>query len=59
MDFLILESNRQNSKKITLSISKKELADRFGIERPSLQRELSKMRDEGIIQYDARSITLK
>lgn len=59
MDFLIFEINRQGSNKIILSISKKELADRFGIERPSLQRELRKMRDEGLIDYDARSITLK
>ncbi len=59
MDFLIFESNRQKSKKIILTISKKELADRFGIERPSLQRELRKMRDGGLIDYDAKSITLK
>lgn len=59
MDFLIFESTRQKSKKIILSMSKKELADRFGIERPSLQRELRKMRDDGLIEYDARSITLK
>lgn len=59
MDFLIFESNRQKSKKIKLSLSKKELAEKFGVERPSLQRELKKMRDEGLIDYDARSIELK
>lgn len=58
MDFLIFESNRQKSKKIKLSLSKKELAEKFGVERPSLQRELKKMRDEGLIDYDARSIEL-
>lgn len=59
MDFLVFESRRQKSNKVILSISKKELADRFGVERPSLQRELSKMRDDGLIDFDARSITLK
>lgn len=59
MDFLIFESNHQGSDKIILSLSKKELSDRFGIERPSLQRELKKMKNEGLIDYDSRSITLK
>ncbi len=59
MDFLIFEMNRQASRRVILPISKKELAERFGIERPSLQRELKKMKDEGLILYDARSITVK
>lgn len=59
MDFLQLEINRQGSRTIILTLSKKELADRFGIERPSLQRELKKMEDEGLIEYDSKSITLK
>lgn len=59
MEFLIFEVNRQESKTIILPLSKKELSDRFGIERPSLQRELKKMQDEGLIHYDARTITLK
>lgn len=59
MDFLIFESNRQNTKKIKLSLSKKELAEKFGVERPSLQRELKKMKNEGLIDYDARIIELK
>lgn len=59
MDFLIFESNRQDSKIIRLPISKKELAEKFGVERPSLQRELRKMKDDGLIDYDSRSIELK
>ncbi|MDI9475348.1 MAG: Crp/Fnr family transcriptional regulator [Natronincolaceae bacterium] len=59
MDFLIFESNRQNSKMVRLPISKKELAERFGVERPSLQRELRKMKDDGLIDYDSGSIELK
>lgn len=59
MDFLMMEINRQESRTIILPISKKELADRFGIERPSLQRELKNMEEEGIIEYNSRTITLK
>lgn len=59
MEFLMLEINRQESRTIILPISKKELADRFGIERPSLQRELKKMQEEGLIYYDSKTITLK
>lgn len=59
MDFLRFEINRQNSNTIILPLSKKELAERFGVERPSLQRELRKMKKEGLIDYDARSISLK
>ncbi len=42
MDFLIFESKRQNSNTIKLPLSKKDLAEKFGVERPSLQRELKK-----------------
>lgn len=59
MDFLIFESGRQDSKTIKLPISKKELAEKFGVERPSLQRELRKMKDDGLIDYDSKIIELK
>jgi len=59
MDFLIFESGRQDSKTIKLSISKKELAEKFGVERPSLQRELRKMKNDDLIDYDSKSIELK
>lgn len=58
MEFLILETNKQGSRTIILPFSKKELADRFGVERPSLQRELKKMKAEGIIDYNSKAITL-
>lgn len=57
-DFLIFEANHQENKNIKLPISKKELADRFGVERPSLQRELKKMKDEGLIDYDSKTIRI-
>lgn len=58
INYLTYESKLQNCNQIRLGISKKELADRIGVQRTSLSRELSKMRDEGIIDYDRNSITL-
>ncbi|MGH4140301.1 Crp/Fnr family transcriptional regulator [Clostridium sp.] len=58
IDFLIYESFSQNSRTIKLGYTKKELAEKFGIQRPSLSRELNKMRKDGLIEYDARSITI-
>lgn len=59
IDFLTNKYIHQNSKVITLNTSKKELAEKFGIQRPSLSRELRKMRDEGLIEFDAKTITIK
>lgn len=58
IDFLINESHAKNSNKIKLELTKKNLAEKFGVQRTSLSRELSKMREEGLIEYDAYSITI-
>ncbi len=59
IDFLTYEYTIQGTTKIKLSMSKKELAERFGIQRTSLSRELAKMRKDGLISYDANFITIK
>lgn len=59
LDFLTYEYYIQKTSKIILPISKKELAERIGVQRPSLLRELNKMRRDGLIEYDAHSITIK
>lgn len=58
MDFLQLEQKRQHTNVIRLPLSKKELAERLGIPRSSLGRELIKMRGDGILDYDPWTITL-
>ncbi len=58
MNYIIYESKNQNSNHIKLSITKKALAERLGVARTSLSRELAKMRDEGLIEFDRDSITL-
>lgn len=59
IDFLTYEYYIQKNTRIILNISKKELAERIGVQRPSLLRELKKMRTDGLIEYDAQSITIK
>ena len=58
IDFLSFENYAQNSNIIKLNMTKKELAERFGISRTSLSRELNKMRSEGLIAFDAKFINI-
>lgn len=59
IDFLAYEYHIQKSRVIKLGMTKKEMAERFGIQRPSLSRELNKMRRDGLLEYDAKTITIK
>lgn len=56
--FLEQERKLQASDHIKLTASKKALAERFGVARTSLSRELAKMKQEGLICYDHRSVTI-
>lgn len=58
IDFLNYEYYSQNTTKIKLNMTKKELAERLGVQRTSLSRELNKMRSDGIITYDTNTITI-
>lgn len=58
IEFLNYEYYTQKSKEIKLNMTKKELAERLGIQRTSLSRELNKMKKDGLIDYDAHSITI-
>ena len=58
-DFLKQEKYSQGSNVIKLTLTKKELAERLGIPRSSLGRELNKMRKDGLVEYNAWTITLK
>lgn len=59
IDFLIYEYHLQKTKVIKLQLSKKDLAERLGIQRSSLSRELNKMRQDGLVEFDSKSITIK
>lgn len=56
--YLTVLSAEQKSKTVTLPISKKQLADHLGVQRPSLFRELKKMKDQGLIEIDNRIIKI-
>jgi CRP/FNR family transcriptional regulator, dissimilatory nitrate respiration regulator len=58
IDFLMYESYVQKSSVIKLEVTKKDLAEKFGVQRSSLSRELNKMRKDGLVEYDAYSITI-
>lgn len=59
IDYLLSLSLEQKSDIVTLPISKKQLADYFGVQRPSLFRELKHMKEEGLIDISNRSIRIK
>ena len=56
LDYLRHQVVLQGSSDIRLPISKKELADTMGVQRPSLFRELKKLKDEGLIDVTNRII---
>ena len=56
ISYLNYESKKQESSTIKLEITKKALAERIGVQRTSLSRELARMRDEGLIDFDSESI---
>jgi len=58
MSFIEHEIKIQNSNRIMLGMTKKALADKIGVQRTSLSRELSKMVKDGLITFDKESITL-
>lgn len=48
-----------NRLEINLPYNRNELADYLGVSRPSMSRELGRMRDEGLIEFEGRRIVLK
>jgi len=58
IEFLNYEYYTQKNKVIEIHMTKKELAERLGIQRTSLSRELNKMKKEGLVNYDASTITI-
>lgn len=50
LSYLDYECKKQNSNIIKLNLTKKALAERIGVQRTSLSRELAKMREDGLIE---------
>ncbi len=58
LEYLRQQSILQHSNVIVLPISKKQLADYLGVQRPSLFRELKNLKEEGILDVSNRTICL-
>ena len=58
VEFLLYEYHAQKSTTIDLNMTKKELAEKTGVQRPSLSRELNKMRKDGLITCDSKQISI-
>lgn len=56
--YLLGLSKEQCSDSITLDKPKSSLAEYFGVARPSLEREITNMRHEGLIEVEGRRITI-
>lgn len=57
-NYLLTEVKKQKSLILKISISKNLLAEQLGMPRPSLSRELIKMREEKIIEFDRNVIKI-
>ncbi|WAM35241.1 Crp/Fnr family transcriptional regulator [Caldicellulosiruptor acetigenus] len=58
-NFLIEEYKKQKTTKLKLNFTKQELAKIFNVQRPSLSRELIKMKEEGLIDFWGKEIWIK
>ncbi len=58
LDYLRQQAILQNSHDVYLPISKKELADNLGVQRPSLFREFKRLKDKGMIDVANRVIKI-
>ncbi|MEZ0536346.1 Crp/Fnr family transcriptional regulator [Caldicellulosiruptoraceae bacterium PP1] len=59
LDLIYKEYEKTNSLSIKLNTSKKILAEKLGVQRPSLSRELINLKKEGIIDFDKDIIVIK
>lgn len=58
VDYIMQEYLSQKNLIINLKLNKEEIANFIGIPRPSLSRELIKLREEEIIDFDRNTITI-
>lgn len=58
ISYLDYERRKQNSNIIKLNMTKRALAEKIGVQRTSLSRELAKMREDGLIKYNSESIEI-
>ncbi len=58
-EYILVESKKQQSlNKITLPMTKQELADKFAVARQALSRSLSELEEEGLVSIRGREIKI-
>jgi len=58
LSYLSDEAKKQNHSSFTIPFNRQQLADFLSVDRSAMSNELSKMRDEGLIEFDKSSFTL-
>ena len=58
LSYLYLQSRLQGSNTFTIPFNRQELADYLFVERSAMSHELSKLRDEGLLDYHRSSFKL-
>lgn len=56
--YLIREYQAQHNLILQINLSRKAMSEHMGIQRPSLSRELINMKEEGLINYDKKTIEI-
>lgn len=56
--YLSAESQRANSASFTIPFNRQQLADYLSVDRSAMSNELSKMRDEGLLDFNRNHFTL-
>ncbi len=56
--YLLQEYKKQKNLKLTIPMSKKSLSEYFGVQRPSLSRELINMKNDKLINSDKNIIEI-
>lgn len=56
--FIMKKYNKTGDILINLNMTKKDWAEKLGVQRPSLSRELIKMKEDGLIDYDRKQIKI-
>lgn len=57
-NFLIQQYGRQQSDYLTLPMSRQKMAEILGVPRPSLSRELIKMKDDGLLDFHKNTVKI-
>ncbi|MCK8059231.1 MULTISPECIES: Crp/Fnr family transcriptional regulator [unclassified Fusibacter] len=57
-NFLLMQYKNKGTKMFQTGLTRKSMADLMGIQRPSLSRELMKMKEDGLIDYDGETFKI-